>query len=305
MVALATAPVRARAQSTESVLAEGLFREARDLMDAGKVVEACGKFAESYRLDRALGTLINLAVCHEKEGKTATAWAELNEAAAAAGVARDDREGFVRKRIAALAPEVPRLRLVIAQATSELPSLEVKIDGHVLGSAAWSSPLPIDPGEHRLGVTAEGKQPHTAGFSIPKGAGTTTLSLPALADADIPRSAPPPAAPDDSAGRTQRWVALGVGGAGVIGFLVGTGFGLRAIGLKDDRDARCGPGNVCDAEGVEKDADARDAAAVSTVGFVAGAALVAGGVALYLTAPRSNALRVGIGARGVVLGGTF
>ena len=62
MVALATAPVRARAQSTESVLAEGLFREARDLMDAGKVVEACGKFAESYRLDRALGTLINLAV---------------------------------------------------------------------------------------------------------------------------------------------------------------------------------------------------------------------------------------------------
>ena len=59
-------------------------------------------------------------------------------------------------------------------------------------------------------------------------------------------------------------------GAGIVGLLVGAGFGLTALSLKGDRDARCSTGNICDPEGVEKDSDARTAATVSTVGFIAG-----------------------------------
>jgi hypothetical protein len=299
-------PPPAFGQTTDRVLAEALFREGRDLMAQDKVSEACGKFAESYRLDRALGTLINLALCHEKEGKTASAWAEFDEAAADAASQKDDREAFAKKHIAALVPELARLRLALSPAASALSTLEIRLDGNVLGKAAWSSPLPIDPGEHELGATADGKRPFSLKFTVAKGPGTTDLVLPALDDAPKPATGPASPPPEDS-GRGLRTVGYVVGGVGVAGLVVGGIFGLRAISLKSDRDALCSGDNLCDPSGVTKDRHARDTATVSTIGFIAGGALLAGGVVLVLSAPRASApsVRVGVSGRGISAGGTF
>src|SRR5580692_6130162 len=57
-------------------VADAVFREAQGLLAQGKTHEACEKFAESNRLDPQLGTLLNLAVCHEQEERTATAWSD-------------------------------------------------------------------------------------------------------------------------------------------------------------------------------------------------------------------------------------
>src|SRR5262245_49072385 len=48
--------------------AEALFREARTLLEAGKVDEACEKFKASSESEPSSGTLLNLAACRLRQG---------------------------------------------------------------------------------------------------------------------------------------------------------------------------------------------------------------------------------------------
>jgi hypothetical protein len=104
--------------------------------------------------------------------------------------------------------------------------------------------------------------------------------------ADPPASASP-RVDDPAVGDSQRTVAFLVGGVGIVGVVVGSVFGLVSISRGKDADKECQPPdyNICTAKGVEAGSAAMSAGNVSTVAFVAGGVLVAGGVVLYLTAP--------------------
>src|SRR5262245_2596708 len=114
----AVAPALAEPTATERAMADSLFNEAKKLLARGKPPEACAKLAESYKLDPAGGTLLNLGMCHEIEGKTATAWTEFELALALARKSRRaDREKAAREHMTALEPRMSRITVTVPLAS--------------------------------------------------------------------------------------------------------------------------------------------------------------------------------------------
>src|SRR5690606_11378411 len=74
----------AQPSANEKAAAEALFRQGTELSAEERFREACVKFEGSQRLDPALGTMLHLAECYDRIGKTASAWAMFTEAAAIA-----------------------------------------------------------------------------------------------------------------------------------------------------------------------------------------------------------------------------
>jgi serine/threonine-protein kinase len=119
-----------------------------------------------------------------------------------------------------------------------------------------------------------------------------------------------------SEGFPLRTVGLAVGGAGVVGLVVGGIFGLKAKGALSDSkaDNHCDAQNRCDATGGAARDDAGTFADVATVSFIAGGVLAAAGVTLYLVgAPKKEsttarlevAPALGRGDAGIIARGSF
>ena len=325
LVLLLLAPTAAMAADppkagTDPAAAQGLFYEARTLMGQNKWADACPKLEESLRLDPGIGTAFNLADCNEHIGKLATAWAGfLDVAALSKSANQPDREKLARKRALALEPRLPKL---VIEVTGAPQGLEVKRDGVAIGTAAWNTPIPVDPGAHRVSASAPGKLPwettvtsaegKTARVSLPKdlpaapvaavvpvGVGAkTTPAGPAVdpaADAPAPapvdttvQNFPPPVV--ESSGSAQRTIGWIVTGIGAVGIGVGAGFGLSSMSKRSDSREHCVI-DSCNATGVSLRDDAIKSGNIATIATIAGGAAVLGGLILVLTAPSGTESR--------------
>lgn len=181
-------PALADGSDTDRQIAQTLFDDGRVLMDKGLYAEACPKFAESQRLDPGGGTLLNLAVCHELEGKTATAWSEFRDALAqAVRDGRKDREVLANEHIASLAPKLVRLTVVVPDGVA-VREPEITLDRSRLPRPAWGTAIPVDPGEHKVTVSGSGL-PRWESEIAATGAGQSyRIEVPAL---DRPEACPP------------------------------------------------------------------------------------------------------------------
>jgi hypothetical protein len=306
---IAAASARAEGPS-DPTRSEALFAEGRRLLGASRFAEACPKFAESQRLDPAIGTMLNLGDCYEKTGQTASAWAVFRAAAAEAQRTNDARRGSVAsERATALALRLVKLTILVP-AASRAPGLEVKRDGVAIDSASWSAPTPMDPGWHAIEATAPGKRRWTSPVTIDAAHPLTEITVPPLEDLAEPASAADPSA----TGRSQRIAGAVVAGTGVAALGVGAIFTGLAVARNHDSDAHC-RGNRCDALGVEQRDEALGNARASTVSVIAGLAAIGGGAALWLTAPKGPkkphstgiqaAPAIGIEQIGVTVRGAF
>lgn len=308
-VALAL-PVYAQGGGNKAA-AEALFVEGRNLMAAGRFDEACPKFEASQELDPGLGTILNLAECYEKTGKTASAWAQYREAiplARAAG--SQEREALAQERAKLLQD---RLSTLTIRTTGGDAALSVRRDGAAVQAAQLGTPIPVDPGEHVIEATAEGKQPWSTKVDVGTDAAKVEVEIPALqaaadgagpatgGDVTIDSGTP------SSSGSGQRTLGLIVGGVGVVGLGVGTYLGLTAGSDWDDAKAGCDDFPYeCNQAALDARESASSKATLSTIGFIAGGALLATGAILYFTASSGETkTAIGVGPGSAFVKGTF
>jgi hypothetical protein len=308
LFAATLAPAGALAQSGDNAAAaRALFSEARTLAAAGNYADACPKFEESLRLNRGIGTQFNLADCLERTGRTASAWGHFLEVAAAARAAgQGERETVARERAAALESKLARL---VIQVDHDVPGLEVKRDGVVVGAASYRTATPVDAGKHGVEATAPGRKRWSSEVDVAAGPGTVTVRVPELSpETTTPAPVTPgrgatehapggvtPVADDASSSSTRLPFALVAGGVGVAGAAVGTVFFFKYRADNGEAEEICAPGRrmVCPvgsaARHEELVSSARTARTFTYVGWGVGAAGLAGAAVLLLTAPKDAA----------------
>lgn len=313
------------ARAGDPATAQALFDQARELMTQKRWSEACPKLEESQRLDPGGGTLLHLAICREHEGKIATAWALYQEALGAANRdKRKDRAKIAQARIDVLKTKLPRLRLRVAPQNKRIPGFFLSRDDIEVGEPQWGESIPVDPGKRSIVARADGYKTWTKEVVIPDGPSDTVVEVPELERAEPPAdrrerrptspwNATPPS-DGDGRGETQRTIGLLGASLGVGGVVTGSVFGLLAFSKHAEADRECQPPDhrLCSGAGVAAGEDSRTFGNISTIAFIAGGALLAGGAALYFTAPKPStktrtavAPYLGLSAAGLGVGGSF
>lgn len=180
--------------------ADVLFDQGFELLEAKRFDEACAVLEESLKLERAVGTLLNLGRCYEALRRPASAFLLYRTAAEESEKAGDLRRAqLARQRRDAVDRAAPRVLLIFPE---NEPSLRIKIDGNSYDRALIND-LRLDPGIHGLEVTREEAEPPSiAKILVPERSAespTTTFVIVLPARQEATRSAATPVARlDDS-----------------------------------------------------------------------------------------------------------
>ena len=217
-------------------------------MAKNEYTRACPMLAESQRLDPGGGTLLNLALCYEGEGKLATAQLELDDALAqAVKDGRKDRATIAREHLALLAPRVPKLTLAFP--AHSVRGLVIELDGVSVSAAATGVSLPVDPGPHTVRASAPGHVPWASTETVREGE-SRRVQLPELAK---PGAAPPvveqpvlrdpPPADTPASAPTQKFATASwvLGGVSVAALTASVVTGVIALSTRSEFEKRCFP----------------------------------------------------------------
>ncbi len=313
--------------AAERSMAAALFDQGRTLMNDGKLDEACAKLTESQRLDPGGGTLLNLALCHEKQGKIATAWTEFREARAIAKRDnRPDRESAADGEIAKIEPQLFKVSIVVAPDV-KVPGIVIEIDGTPLPEAGWGTPFPVDPGMRAIVVRAPGYKEWQGSVEAAKTAGTADVNIPKLEKLGPSETKPPPGgsatppvkdAPPpppikstepDAPMSSMRKAGFVVGGIGVAVLGIGAVTGVVAKRKNDEADVICGDGSpTCPSDaGYDASQKAYQLAQVSTATFIVGLAGIGAGAIMIAMSPKNAPVKtsLSIGPQFVSITGKF
>ncbi|HEY5243220.1 MAG TPA: hypothetical protein VIJ22_17190 [Polyangiaceae bacterium] len=263
-----------------------------------------------------------------RDGKLAAARAQLRTCAAATcpGLVRND----CTQRLDELERAQPTIVFEAKDAHGgDLVDVRVSLDGQLLTAHLDGTASMVDPGTHELTFEAPGQPPVTRKLLVNEGekgrreqvilggpgatpaAGTPTAPS-TTAPAELPVT--PPSQASSGLG-TQRILGIAVGGAGIVGLGLGAVFGVMASSAWSSAKNACG-GSTSQCADPASATSYRNTTltdgTLSTVAFIAGGVLLAGGAVLFLTGGHGEtgtgvalAPSVGPGQGGIAVLGAF
>ncbi len=164
-------PLRASAQEpspTELAVARRLFNEAEALEKEERWSEAALKVREAIRIKETPGLRFHLAFCEEHMGLLVEAMNDYARARdlIAGGMAARDVEGLLPDKQKALSRRVPSIVIVPPAGISPI---RASIDGQLVAPSVLGRPAPVNPGMHRVVVSAEGYREFVADVTLTEG----------------------------------------------------------------------------------------------------------------------------------------
>jgi hypothetical protein len=211
--------------------------------------------------------------------------------------------GMVRDDCARRLDDLDRLQPTIVfdakdASGGDVIAVKVTVDGRPLTDKLDGSPLSLDPGPHTFSFAVTGQPPVTRRFVLKEGEKgriehVVVAALPsASTSASSQQSANSSAAETPSGGTGPRKsFAMALGATGVAGIAVGSVFGLMAQSQFNDQKSECsvaycpGPQH---SQALTHHADSLRDGTISTIGFIAGGAVLAGAAVLFFTGPSSD-----------------
>jgi hypothetical protein len=261
--------------------AETLFNEGQQAKEAGKTALACEKFEASLAKNpNAVGTILNVALCFEQEGRIASAYKLFSEAEARAHEGNfAEHEKAAHEHKSKLGVDVPHVAIAFEEPARDM---KLVVDDKIVDVNA-ASDVEIDPGPRTIVVSAPGRVTYKTTVTIAKGEHKTV---------PIPKLGFPV-----SGGRAGVGKVLTFSGAGLVA--VGIGVGLYARHKYNDQfPTHCSDPDAdrptCDQTGYANTQNARTLGWVGTGVGIAGLASVGIGAFLWFTAPKAETAHLAI-----------
>lgn len=281
-------------QAENIAAARSLGLQGIKMADAGDCKGAIEKLSRAESLYHAPSILGRLGECQVNVGQVVAGTENLNrvvreQLAANAPKAFRDAQERAKGVLNSALPKIAHLTVSVTPADAKP---QVSVAGVGIPAALIGAERPTDPGTHEIVVSAPGyleqKQTVTLAeggsqeVSIklekdPNAAVATPATTPVTGAPLVTTTTPPPADTGKKKSNTAAYVALGVGGAGLV---VGGVTGFLALGKKSDLNC---DGKQCPATEKDKLDSAKSMAMVSNVGFGVGIVGVGLGVILLLT----------------------
>jgi hypothetical protein len=228
--------------------AKKFFGEASEKFKVNDYAGALPLFQQAEAAYAGAAPKHRIAVCFDKLGKAREAIAAYRTfIESSPGEKYADRVTEAGARIAELQAMLPA-QVSLKVSPPDAKGLQVTLDSKPVQGTAFEA----SPGPHTLVVTAEGMQPQTEQLTL-KGSeqrevAVTLSPAPPVVPVTPPVQPETPPADEGGGSNIPAYVTLGIAGAGVI---LGTVFGIQALGAKSDFDAE--PTND-NADAAERDA---------------------------------------------------
>lgn len=251
VVLLLAPPSVAQTQSpsdAELAAARTLFGEVRELERQGRWAEALPKLEAIGKVRMTPQVRFHIALCMLHTGKLVAARNGFELARREARA--DDADQVIQEsssHIESLEARIPTLHIKLA---TQPIGVTVNIGENSIQTGLLTVPIPLDPGTHRIRVSAPGHQTAESNVQLDEGMNSElVVALVPVASESAPHNpspappAPPSRPPEPKDNDTLGWVLLGTGGALFASATVTAIVRSKAI---SDIDAACPSHRDCD-----------------------------------------------------------